>query len=131
MIFADTGALFAYVVPDDEHHQQAKEWVRHNRIPLLTTDYVVDEALTLLRARGQSMRAVQLGDLLFAGTLADLYYLTPEDIVAGWQVFRAYSDKAWSFTDCTSKVVIERLRVSQAFAFDQHFRQFGTVEVVP
>lgn len=131
MIFADTGALFAYVVPDDEHHQQARAWIRQNRIPLLTTDYVVDETLTLLRARGQFARAVQLGELLFGGTLANLHYLTPEDVMAGWQVFRTYSDKEWSFTDCTSKVVIERLGLSQAFAFDQHFRQFGTVEVVP
>ncbi len=35
------------------------------------------------------------------------------------------------FADCTSKVVIEKLGLAYAFAFDQHFRQFGTVAIVP
>ncbi|HEX9987631.1 MAG TPA: hypothetical protein VGE45_04035, partial [Chloroflexia bacterium] len=59
------------------------------------------------------------------------YYLIEEDILTAWQVFRTYADKEWSFTDCTSKVVIEKLGITHAFAFDQHFRQFGTVAVVP
>ncbi len=131
MIFVDAGALFAYAVPDDEHHADAQEWVRHNRVPLITTDYIIDETLTLLRARGQADRAVQLGELLFSGMLANLHYLTEEQILAAWQVYRSYNDKEWSFTDCTSKVVIEKLGLTHAFAFDQHFRQFGTVIVVP
>ncbi|HEX9988570.1 MAG TPA: PIN domain-containing protein [Chloroflexia bacterium] len=131
MIFVDTGALFAYAVPDDEHHKIAQQWVRQNRVPLITTDYIIDEILTLLRARKQSARATQIGELLFGGRLAKLYYLAEDDILASWQVFRTYSDKEWSFTDCTSKVVIDKLRLTHAFSFDQHFRQFGAVVVVP
>ena len=40
-------------------------------------------------------------------------------------------DHDWSFTDCTSKVIIERLQILEAFAFDHHFDQFGTVTRVP
>jgi predicted nucleic acid-binding protein len=47
------------------------------------------------------------------------------------KTFKDFDDKDWSFTDCTSKVVIEQRRISQAFAFDHHFNQFGTVQVVP
>jgi len=46
-------------------------------------------------------------------------------------VFRRFRDKGWSFTDCTSRVVIDRLSIPTAFALDQHFRQFGNVTVVP
>ena len=42
-----------------------------------------------------------------------------------------FDDKQWSFTDCTSRVVIDRLSLPTAFAFDEHFRQFGNVTVVP
>ena len=48
-----------------------------------------------------------------------------------WQVFRRFSDKEWSFTDCTSKVVMDRLGITTAFTFDHHFRQFGAVTLVP
>jgi uncharacterized protein len=51
--------------------------------------------------------------------------------LAVWSVFKTFSDKGWSFTDCTSRVLMERLGIAQAFAFDEHFRQFGTVTVVP
>ncbi len=131
MIYVDTGALFAYVVPDDAHHQVAQQWVRQNRLPLVTTDYIIDETLTLTKARNQGDRATKLGELLFSGKLAKIYYLTEDDIRAAWEIFRTYGDKEWSFTDCTSKVFIEKLGLKHAFAFDQHFRQFGTVAVAP
>jgi hypothetical protein len=131
MIFVDSGAWFASVVPWDMNHAAATAWLQQNREPLLTTDYIVDETLTLLRARKEMPRAAALGGLLFGGRLAQLYFLPEADLRAAWQVFQSYADKEWSFTDCTSKVVIEKLGLSHAFSFDQHFRQFGTVLVVP
>jgi len=131
MIFVDTGAWFASIVPTDADHQKAVSWLKNKTESLLTTDYIVDETLTLLRARGEVTRAVRLADAFFTGQLATVYYLTEEDIQLTWQVFRDYSDKEWSFTDCSSKVIIEKFRIPQAFAFDHHFRQFGSVRVVP
>jgi predicted nucleic acid-binding protein len=131
VIFVDTSAWFASVVPTDADHAAAANWLGRNVEPLLTTDYVVDETLTLLRVRGHATRAIVLGEAFFRGELATIHFLTEADVRSGWQVFQRYSDKAWSFTDCTSKVVMERLGVPRAFAFDQHFHQFGSVEVVP
>lgn len=130
----DTGAWVAYVSPDDQYHRAAARWMRHNRQSLVTTDYIVDEALTLLRARGEPIRAQRLGTLLFDGasnSFMQLHYLTEGEILDAWRVFRTYGDKEWSFTDCTGKIVIEKLGLTHAFAFDQHFRQFGMVAVVP
>lgn len=131
MKFTDTGAWYALFVPDDADHVAATWWMTANRGPLLTTDYVIDEALTLMRARGQYDVAIEFGTEVFAGRLATIYYLTQADIAAAWDVFRRFADKGWSFTDCTSKVVMEALGVATAFSFDHHFRQFGTVTVVP
>jgi uncharacterized protein len=131
MIFVDTGAWFASIVPSDADHVAAMRWLNQNSESLLTTDYVVDETLTLLRSRGEMQRSLDLGAAFFSGALATLHYLTPNDIQQTWSVFRQYSDKNWSFTDCSSKVVTERLQISVAFAFDHHFRQFGSIRVVP
>jgi uncharacterized protein len=131
MIFVDTGAWFASIVPSDANHVAAIQWLNQNSELLLTTDYVVDETLTLLRSRGEMQRSIDLGTAFFSGALATLHYLTPDDVQQTWSVFRQYSDKNWSFTDCSSKVVTERLQISVAFAFDHHFRQFGSIRVVP
>ncbi len=131
MIFVDTGAWFASVVPWDANHAAAATWLAQNQERLITTDYVVDEMLTLLRVRKESKRAMVIGDLFFEQKIADLYFLQAPDLRQAWDVFSNFDDKEWSFTDCTSKVVIEKFQIAQAFAFDDHFRQFGTVHVVP
>lgn len=131
MIFVDAGAWFASAVTADQSHVAAVRWLAQNRVQLLTTDYIIDETLTLLRARQQPRPALSLGQHFFDGTLAQVYYLTPDDIQAAWQIFQRYSDKEWSFTDCTSKVVMDRLGITTAFTFDHHFRQFGGITVVP
>jgi uncharacterized protein len=131
MILVDTGAWFARMVKDDPLYELALVWMTANHERLALTDYILDETLTLLRARGQTPHAVAFGLKIFQGDYAELLYLTQEEIELAWDVFRNYHDKEWSFTDCTSKVVMETRGITTAFAFDQHFRQFGSVTVVP
>jgi len=131
MIFVDTGGWFASVVPWDGAHLQAAAWLAQNRERLVTTDYILDETLTLLRTKNEPVLALQLGKQLIQDTIATLVYLSEDQIKSAWLVFQQFHDKGWSFTDCTSKVFMEEYEISQAFSFDQHFRQFGSVTVVP
>ena len=131
MIFVDTGAWYASLVPTDPDHVRAIQWLATNHTPLLTTDYVIDETLTLLRVRGERKRALLLGAKFFDHGLASIHKVTTADLTLAWKTFEQFDDKGWSFTDCTSKVVMEHLGITTAFAFDHHFHQFGTVQVVP
>ncbi len=131
MTFVDTGAWFAAFVPNDPDHAAADAWLRQNTAPLVTTDYVLDELLTLLKRRGEFERALRLGQAIVDGAIVQFEWVTPADVASAWDVFRQFRDKGWSFTDCTSRVIMERMRISTAFAFDEHFRQFGNVVVVP
>ena len=74
MIFVDTGAWFASVVPSDIDHASASQWLKQNSEPLLTTDYIIDETLTLLRARGESTRAIRLAEQFFSGALSQVHF---------------------------------------------------------
>ena len=132
MTFVDSGAWFALMVPSDADHAAAATWMQSYSGRLLTTDYVIDETLTLLRSRGQGAVALAFGAWVFGPKRpAVVHYVAPSEIDRARDVFQRFKDKDWSFTDCTSKVVIESLGLTQAFAFDKHFRQFGTVAVVP
>ena len=131
MTFVDTSAWFAIFSLRDANHAAAMRCVRAIRGPLVTSDYVVDETLTLLRARRENRRAIAFGQRVIDGQWARIVRIDDHDFSNAWTVFRAYHDKAWSFTDCTSRVVMERLGIPRAFAFDEHFRQFSTVTVVP
>ncbi len=131
MIFVDTGAWFACFVRDDPHFARASAWYLANTERLVTTNLVVVELLTLLKARHKFPVALTIGDGLLSGELAVVEEISSTDLAHGWQVYKTYRDKAWSFTDCVSRVVLERLGITRAFAFDEHFRQFGSVTVVP
>lgn len=131
LVFVDTGAWFASIVPWDANHALAANWLANNSRSLLTTDSVLSETLTLLRIRGERERAIWLGEKIWSEELAILYSVSQEDQQAAWDVFRRFTDKDWSFVDCISKVVIERLGIDTAFSFDHHFRQFGNVQVAP
>ena len=72
MIFVDTGAWFATFVPNDPDHVAAIGWFDRNSEPLVTTDYVVDELLTLLKIRREYGRAIRLGEDLLDEKMAQL-----------------------------------------------------------
>src|SRR5437868_3040871 len=99
MIFVDTGIWFAMAVPTDQDHALVSTCLSRLGEPLLTTDYVVDETLTLLRARGYERRAMALGEQFFAGSVAEIYYLAEENVRAAWDIYSKFDDKKWSFTD--------------------------------
>ena len=131
MVFVDTGAWFAHHVPTDPNHERAVEWLHDSKQPLVTTDYVVDETLTLLCMRRESRRAIAVGRLLLESGLIRIHHVSSDEFRRAWILFQRNHAAGWSFTDCTSKVVLDQLAIRTAFAFDDHFRQFGTVEVVP
>jgi uncharacterized protein len=131
MIFVDSGAWFAGAVRTDINHQAARDWLDSNDQALVTTDYIIDETLTLLRGRGYTASAIEVGEGFFAGKLAQIILVEETDLREAWSIFRQFLDKDWSFTDCTSKAVMDRLEIQRAFSFDHHFRQFGSVIVEP
>jgi len=129
--FVDTGVWFASVVPIDPRHADVLAWHKANPSTLITTDYVIDETLTLLRKRGEKSRAVALGRYFFDLAGVQIHYVTEEDVKRAWQTFAKYGDRDWSFTDCTSRAVIERLHIKRALTFDRHLSEFGLTAIAP
>ena len=118
--------------PPDRDYRAATEFlVVASPSDLVTTDYILDEYLTLLKARGEGRRTFDLGRKILEERVCQLVWVEKLDVYKAWTYFENFRGKEWSFTDCVSRVVIERLGIAEAFAFDEHFRQFGNVVVVP
>lgn len=131
MIFVDTGAWIAIYKRNDRHHREAVAIynnLRDQETQLLTTDYVIDEAVTRLRY-----------DTNHSVAVAFLAFIENAEITGGLNVveinkdvfgkakalFRQYDSARLSFTDCTSFVVCRENNIFEAFAFDQHFPIMG------
>lgn len=135
MIFVDTGAWFAVAVKNDPDHSAAMRWLAGNREPLVTTDYVLAETATLIRMRDKTARghrlAVRIASSILRQQAAILQNVTAADLQKALQVFRDYSDHLFSFVDCTSFAIMQRLGIAHAFAFDRHFDEYPGFIRVP
>ena len=121
-IFVDTGAWFARFVPTDPDHPAAKVWLDGNTSPLITTDYIVDELLTLLKVRGEYQRALEIGPNLFGAAVCDLEWVTPADVDKAWQVFSELSRQG---------VELHRLRQPRGDAAAGHHDRFCFRQAFP
>lgn len=121
-IFVDTGAWYAVADSSDQHHREASRFylAQAGTVSLVSSDLVVAETFILLASHLGRAAA-----LSFWGTLreARIPILAPEaaDLEAAWHIAQAFPDQAFSFVDCTSFAMMERLGLIEAFAFDVHF----------
>ncbi len=131
MIFVDTSFFVALLDPDDKNHARAVgafEEFEGKRLSalLLTTNNVVLETITVARYEAGHALAVKAGEMLYAEKLARLHRTTAEEEAAAFLYLKKYEDKEYSSVDCLSFVVMEKLGIQEALAFDSDFgHRFG------
>ena len=129
MIFVDTSAWYAIEVEDDVNHELASKFL--SKISSgehgisITTDYVLDETLTLLRSRRDLASAAVFFDKIRKSKSVRVFWIDDGLFEKALEIFRKSDHKSWSFTDCTSFALMRELSISYAFTFDSHFREAG------
>jgi predicted nucleic acid-binding protein len=125
----DTTAWYSIVDLRDKNHKKAKIFLNNISKPLITSNYIFDEIITLVKNKLGYKVAAELGKKLIGEEIAQIVRVTKEDEKNAWKIFLKYYDKGFSFTDCTSFIIIERLAIKEAFSFDQHFNQYGIIKL--
>lgn len=95
----------------------------------VTSDYVLDEVITLLFRRAPFLPAKTFSEAIFAaveaGTL-DLESVTTDRFHRAWAFRSRYADKPLiSFTDLTSFVIMTDVGITDVLTEDRHFQQVG------
>lgn len=119
---------------DEEHHKQAEATLSElaaSGSRLITTNFVFDETYTLLLARLGRGQALAWGERQLASVAITLVRVTEEHERRAWEIIKTFADKHFSYTNATSFAVAEDLGIDSAFAFDQHFTQYGGLRVIP
>jgi len=130
-LFIDTSAFAALEDEDDKEHKTSLDYrkkISQGKTPfraLYTSNYVLDEVFTLLRLKLSHRAAVTFGENIKRSKILRIIRITPETENTAWKIFKKYSDKDFSFTDCTSFALMEQEAISTAFTFDKHFQQYG------
>ncbi|HET6229496.1 MAG TPA: PIN domain-containing protein [Longimicrobiaceae bacterium] len=127
-LFIDTRFLIALETFDDQHHAEAAEyWQRlaPSRPHLVTTSFVLDEVVTFFNSRNRHTKAVEIANRLLSSPSVNVLFVDEELFRTAVDYLTQRADKRYSLTDCVSFVVMERLRIGGALAFDAHFEQAG------
>jgi predicted nucleic acid-binding protein len=133
-VFWDTSFFFALVAKRDPAHRPAvvaDEKLLKTGGRVVTTDYVVDETFTLTKACIDARTALGLLDRMERSESIDLEPLTGGRFLASKQYFRKHSDHGYSFTDCTSFVVMDEFEIRAALTTDRHFKEAGFEVLLP
>jgi predicted nucleic acid-binding protein len=131
-VFVDTWGWCALGHRTDRQHRAALEFYRRLRegsAPAFTSDYVLDEVITLLYRRASHAEATRFVEgILAAAVLGHLSIerVTADRFVRAWALRKQLDDKPnVSFTDLTSMVIMQERHIVQVFTADAHFTQVG------
>ncbi len=133
-LFIDTSAFYALADASDRRHAAVSAFsdAAIQKYYLVTTNYILDELHTLLLAHIGYHIAVTYKkeiDKLIASQILEIVWVDEEIASQSWKIFEKFNiDKEWSFTDCTSYVVMQQKRITEAFTLDHHFSQMGFVQ---
>ena len=124
--FVDTSAIVAYLNKNDQNHEEALmifSNLAKTRTILYISDYIQIETHGLLVSRANRTIAQKF----LEDTSWNIEIVTPEDKSKAISLLKKYQDKDFSLTDASSFVVMERLGLKTAIAFDVHFKQYGFI----
>ena len=137
MIFIDSGFIYSYVNPKDKLHSIVAKKMRHifhgKYGTIITSNYIIDEVLTLARARTKDCRlSFNIQQLLniklnkkriFKIMVIDHFILPLIDTF-----YQKYCEKGLSYTDCSILAIMDKYRIQFLATTDNGFK--GLVRVI-
>jgi predicted nucleic acid-binding protein len=131
--FVDTVAWIALVNTRDSLHEKTKEVLanlRRQDYKFVTTEFVLLEFANALSAPDFRRKASafieglqKMADIEIIPASSGLFSL-------GFELYKNRPDKEWSLTDCTSLVVMEETKITEAFTGEHHFEQAGFIKLL-
>ena len=131
-LFVDTWGWMAMGHRSEPRHAEVKRLyqdLHSNHIPVYTSDYVLDELITLLFRREIFEEAARFVEAILASAALGrvrVERVTSDRFLAAWALRKRFQDKpAISFTDLVSMVIMDERGIRQVLTQDEHFIQVG------
>jgi uncharacterized protein len=135
-VFVDTGGFVALLVAEDQSHARAAalfDEASRDGWRLVTTNIVVIETYSVLLARARDGRTAGVTFLDAVNASAGALFVERariDDEAGAAALVRRHRDKSYSLCDAISFVVMDRLKIAEAIAFDRHFREYGQFTIL-
>ena len=126
-LFIDTGYFLALLNKKDKNHNIAKNNINKlKESKIIISDFILFETITFFNSSLKNHNlAVTLLNFINSKDNIEIIEVNHQIKSNALSIFLKYSDKDFSFTDCTSFAIMEELNIVDAFSFDIHFKQMG------
>lgn len=131
MRFVDTSFWVALRFRRDRRHPDARTIWEKGAGPLLTSDLVLGETWTFLRRRAGHAQARRFHDAVRRLSALTVRHVDGDVVEDAWRWLVRHDERPYSFVDSTSFVLMRRLRLREALAFDGDFSAAGFIESRP
>jgi hypothetical protein len=132
-VFVDTDGWMACADRADPTHapcRAARDGALEAGRTLITTDFVIDETLALIRFRLGLSAANAWWQQIDGSTRLRCERIDDDRFERARQLFFRYRDKDLSLTDCTSIAVMRELKLTAVITTDRRVQQVG-FDVLP
>jgi len=130
-VFIDTSALYAILDKKDANHKKAG--IIYKKLlsagtKFTLSDHVLSESLTLIRRRLGYNKSLEFATIIQQGEAVELFNIIfvnrPAFRLAN-QFFEQLKSVKISYVDCLSFATMNILKISDYFAYDNHFQEAG------
>jgi uncharacterized protein len=128
-VILDTSALFATLDADDRNHFRARRFFEGNGTVYTVPDTVFSEAMTLIKMHLGGRLAIETGQAIRHSPPFRPLRISGDEAAETWRIFSRFTDKGWSYVDCSILAVARRLGVDEVFSFDHHFDQMASLNL--
>jgi len=132
LVFVDTWGWLALGHRPDERHEEIKTLyrkLRENNNFLFTSDYVLDELITLIFRRESFAEGASFIEGVLGASergIISIEKINSQRFTKAWRLRRQLSDKpSISFTDISSMVIMKEKKIKNILTEDDHFLQVG------
>ncbi len=128
-LFVDTWGWLALADRSDAKHKAAVNcYSERSRFTgrIVTSNFVLDELLTMLFSRRPFPEAAKFANALMASPFVAIEWVTRERFASAVEFRLKFADKPKiSFTDLTSMAIMKELGITDVMTADSHFIQVG------
>ena len=132
MTFIDTWGFKAYIDSKEPKHKSVKKYIEkiwNSKKPLITTDYIIDETITLLSYKlnyHELKKFIEKLESSIENDFIKIIWITKDVFREAIKLKLNYKDKLdISFTDMTSMIVMKKNNITEIITEDVHFKKVG------
>jgi len=131
----DTSGWANYLVKTEPFHTETSKLLQQcfiDNIELVTSNYILAELIALLYSplRVTKPQQIKILEAIKTASWVNVIHIHRAAEQQAYQLWKSRADKNWSLVDCSSFVLMQDKKITEAITSDHHFEQAGFIRLL-